>query len=156
MLLSSGGHLTIYLLLPLITGVSIIMQAGLNRQSSMQIGLLSAVLLNSFLFFTLSLVIWLVVRKGWIQVPSAFQIKDITGFELWYLIPGILGFLIVLCMPYALQKMPASVAFAISISTQLIVSVVWDYFTLGALPTIQKIIGIVLLFIGSMLMLISN
>lgn len=145
--------MTLYLLLPLITGISIIMQAGLNRQSSMQVGLLSAVLLNSFLFFVLSLAIWLVVRKGWIQVPAAFQIKDVTSIQPWFLIPGILGFFIVLCMPFALQNMPASVAFGISIATQLIMSVVWDYFTLGTWPTVQKIIGILFLFLGSILLL---
>ncbi|MFZ3231544.1 MAG: DMT family transporter [Pseudobdellovibrio sp.] len=145
--------MTLYLFLPFITGVSIIMQAGLNRQTSMQIGLLSAVLLNSFIFFSMSLFIWILVRKEWIQVPAAFQIKDFSMIQPWYLIPGILGFFIVLCMPLALRSMPAALAFGVSISTQLIVSVIWDYFTMGVLPTLQKIIGILFLFVGSFLML---
>lgn len=129
------------------------MQAGINRQSSMQVGLLTAVLLNSFIFFVLSLAIWMVVKKGLVQVPPAFAIKDILQFPAWYFIPGVLGFLIVLCMPYALQNMPASLAFGLSIATQLIMAVVWDYFTLGAWPTLQKLAGIGLLFLGSFLML---
>ena len=146
--------MTIYLLLPLITGISIIMQAGLNRQSSMQIGLLSALVLNSFLFFVLSSAIWLIVRKGWIEVPAAFQIRWPESFPLWFLVPGFLGFLIVGCMPFALQKMPAAVAFGISIATQLIMSVVWDYFMLGTWPTMQKVAGIIVLFFGALLMLV--
>ena len=145
--------MTLYLFLPLITGISIIMQAGLNRQSSMQVGLLTAVLLNSFIFFMVSLGVWVIVRKGWISVPPAFQIKDITQIQPWFLIPGVLGFLIVLCMPFALQNMPASVAFGLSIATQLVMAVVWDYFTLGVWPTLQKVFGLVLLFFGSLLML---
>lgn len=145
--------LSVYLLLPLITGISIIFQAGLNRQSSMQLGLLSAVLLNSFIFFFVSLVVWICVRKEWVSVPAMFQIKEISQIQLWYLIPGVLGFFIVLCMPLALRNMPASVAFGLSIATQLIVSVIWDYFTLGTWPTLQKIAGLTLLFIGSAFML---
>ena len=144
--------MTSYLLLPFVAGVSIILQAGLNRYSSTQLGLLSAVLLNSLVFFLVSLAIWILVKKGMMPVPQSLAIQPVTEFKAWWLIPGTFGFLIVLCIPLGLQYLPASIVFGLSIATQLVMSVAWDYFTAGIVPTVQKIIGLCVLFVGSLLM----
>jgi uncharacterized membrane protein YdcZ (DUF606 family) len=135
------------------TGISIIFQAGFNRQLASHVDLLTTVLINAVVFLIVSYVVWFIVRKNWIQVPESLQVKELNSFPLWYLVPGLFGIIIVFCMPLALQSLPAATAFGVSIATQLIMSVIWDFLTLGVWPTIQKVAGILLLFLGSMLML---
>ena len=79
---------------------------------------------------------------------SSIQISNFVDwpkkFEIWMLLPGFLGFLIVAGVPWSMSKIGATRVFVILVITQLLVALVWDAVAQGQLPNTKQIIGVVL------------
>ena len=141
-----------YFILPIALGVSVVLQASLNREMALHYGLATAVLLNAAVFLVLSLSLFALGKFAPQYVPGFLQPKasDIP-FSWVYIVPGICGFFLVLGLPWALEKIGPSNAFLILIATQIVVSLAIEGYRTQSLPHSLKMTGAVLVIIGGML-----
>ena len=136
-----------YLAVPAIVGVFTVVQAGMNRHVAKSWGLPAAVLLNGAILTVVALAVFVWARAS--GVSGLFAGKaDWTAFRPFWLISGVLGFGIVLGIPFAMDKIGATRAFVVIVSAQMIGSVLWDLALDGVRPTPARLGG-ALLAIGS-------
>ena len=137
------------LLLPVLAGVSIVLQGTLNKNSAQSLGLASAVLLNALVLVVVSFLFWSVFRALESSPPSTFLLaKPFVNLSWWQFLPGILGFFIVLTTPLSIRYLGATLTFAIIICTQLAISMFWDSIVAKTLPTLMSVAGLVLMYVG--------
>jgi len=141
-----------YLLLPLLLGVSVVVQATLNRQLGSQYGWATAVTLNAVVFLVLSLGFLLIAKYTPALIPEFLQDRKPTdSFHGSYLIPGICGFFLVLGLPLSMQFLGASTSIILLIAAQILFSVAQEAWTVGLMPSLWKSFGAILVLAGSAL-----
>lgn len=140
-------------LIPLLAGFSIVFQATLNRNSASQIGLVTAIFVNAAVFMVIATVYWLAMRAQWIQGNAILSAKEIELLHWWQVIPGILGFLIVICTPMSIQFFGAATTFSIIVCTQLVLSLIWDSVQSKTFPSVVSLFAMSLIIIGVFILL---
>lgn len=111
------------MLLPVMVGLAIVLQSGLNRVIAESRGLALALMINAILVAALTGAFLLWAQRS----PSAPAfLRGTMGWQWWYIIPAICGFVITLGIPFALSRMGAGAVFALIIATQLLGSLAWD------------------------------
>jgi transporter family-2 protein len=140
----------IYYILPVLAGIAITVQSGINAQLRTAVNnpLLAAFI--SFLGGTITLGLLLVFSKNTIPALSSFSAIN------WYKFTGgLLGVFVVTTALLSVQQIGASNMFVLIIAGQLITAVLMDNFGVLGLQqnniTIQKIIGILLVVAGAYL-----
>jgi len=135
--------------LPIGLGIAAVVQAGLNRKIAGHWGLSTAVLLNSLGIFIVSgIFLWLCASKI-ISVPDFMLPRlDLKTFQLWYLIPGVLGFSLVLGIPLGIYRIGALQIFLGLIFAQIVTSFMWDWWVEGITFSWNRVIGGLLAFLG--------
>lgn len=140
----------LYYLLPLIAGIAMSIQSGINSQlrEAIQHPLMAAMI--SFLVGTFALGLLLLFYRQ--------PLPPVDGYSAinWYKFTGgLLGAFIVLVALVSVSKIGASNMFVLIVAGQLITAVFMDYFGLLGLAerpiNLQKSIGIVLLIAGAYL-----
>ncbi|HEY8272496.1 MAG TPA: DMT family transporter [Pseudobdellovibrionaceae bacterium] len=134
--------------LPIIAGISIVLQGTLNRNSTTYMGLTSAVLLNAIVFLFFSIGAWVLFKLNLIGGSANSSVNPLVHFQWWYILPGIFGCLIVFSTPLAIKFLGANSAFAIIICTQLVVSMLWDFTFEKTTPTAMSLTGVVIMIVG--------
>jgi transporter family-2 protein len=140
-------------LVPLLCGLAVVAQAGLNRRFAGQWGLLSAVLMNMVVATVATFAVYLVVRSVpgfWPEAAApggAGRLLD--GFTFWHLLPGLCGVLIVLGMPAAIGRLGAVQSALLLMAAQLLTSLVWDAMVEGRPATLARVLGSALAFAGA-------
>lgn len=124
---------------PLLLGAVVVVQNGLNEKMQDRLGLISALLFNNVVFITISLALLIISLKTQL-LPSYFNTKSFT-FELWYILPGILGAIFVAGSIVAFQRFGASTTIIFITSGQVLVSLLWDYFVLDKSLGWTKFVG---------------
>lgn len=138
--------------LPALLGVVVVLQAGLNKKISAQWGISSAVLLNAVVFAVIAVVFYFLTLSRSDLFPTNFKPSfDLKTFSWWYLIPGVLGCVLVFGGPLAIMRWGAVHTFILIISAQLLASLVWDYQVEGLPASPMRIAGISLAWIGAVL-----
>ena len=141
-----------YFFLPIALGVSVVVQATLNKEMALQYGLLSAVLLNAAVLFVLSALFYGIAKTSPEFFPEFFQPKSSSEPFNWsYLIPGMCGFFLVLGLPWSLHKLGPSNSFLLLIATQIVVSLLLETYRSQSLPQGLKLAGAILVLIGGAL-----
>ncbi|WP_415063050.1 DMT family transporter [Bdellovibrio sp.] len=143
-------------LLPIVAGISIVLQGTLNRTSASQIGLVSAVFLNALVFLVFSGVFWLAMRFELIGGLTTMSAKPFIDLKWWQILPGVLGFFIVLLTPLAIEFLGANLTFAAIICTQLAVSMIWDSYMEKAPPSPLSLVGVGVMVVGLVLIVVSK
>ncbi|HWB24761.1 MAG TPA: DMT family transporter [Chitinophagaceae bacterium] len=140
----------IYYILPVLAGIAITIQSGINAQLRAAINnpLLAAFI--SFLGGTITLALLLIFSKSVIPSFSVFSAVS------WYKFTGgLLGVFVVTTALLSVQQIGASNMFVLIIAGQLITAVLMDSFGVLGLAnspiTLQKVIGILLLVAGAYL-----
>lgn len=145
-----------FYLLPMLLGVTVVVQGTMNRQIGAIYGLSTAVLINAAVFFVLSLCFFLVAKYTPSLVPEFLQVKSSdSAFSLKYIIPGSCGFLLVMGLPWAIQNIGAARSFLLLIVAQILTGFVWDFFDSATQPHLLKISGALLTIVGGALILFS-
>lgn len=139
--------------LPILAGCSIVLQGVLNRNSAAHIGLVSAIFLNALVFFVLSGVLWLAFKYEYLPEIASLSAKSISDLQWWQFLPGICGFVIVLCTPLAINFLGANLTFAAIITTQLFFSMLWDSLSNKTLPTMSNLTGVVVMLVGLVILI---
>tara|TARA_Y100000590_G_scaffold338884_1_gene386226 strand:- start:1496 stop:1942 length:447 start_codon:yes stop_codon:yes gene_type:complete len=134
----------VFLILPILIGFSAVMQGVLNRFIAKDWGFAKAVFFNnsmSAVFAGIFLSVVLIFPQFF---PAGFKQQGEAGaFHLWYLIPGFLGFFLVMGIPWALTRMSALEVFVIMILSQLVVSLFWDTYFESIDLSLNRILSLV-------------
>ncbi len=108
-------------------GMISVLQSTLNRHIADIWGLSSTLVVAGITMLVSCLFLYAAVKFYPDLFPDFFRNKSAwTQFKIWYLIPGILGLLIVLGFPFAISKIGATSVFILAIVGQIAASVVWD------------------------------
>jgi len=134
-------------------GLAAVLQAALNRRIAGEVGFINATLLNNVVLFgfSLAVILALATQGHWLEHLRSREVS----WHWWYLVPGLCGFYIVMMLPMVIAKAGASKAFVLFIAAQLIFSAGWDYLIEGIEVSPQQIIGVMIVFIGSFLAVMS-
>lgn len=140
-------------LVPLLCGLAVVAQAGLNRRFAGQWGLLSAVLMNMVVATVATFAVYLLARSVpgfWPEAAApGGQGRLFAGFTVWHLLPGLCGVLIVLGMPWAMGRLGAVQSALLLMAAQLLTSLVWDAMVEGRPATLARVVGSALAFAGA-------
>jgi transporter family-2 protein len=139
------------LFVPVVLGVVAVLQAVLNRQIAREWGLGPAALLNTLgaLVLSVAFVVFCAVRgfrDGLYRVDFDFAL-----FRVWWLLPGLFGFLLVAGLPWAVQRLGALPVFVVVVASQMVTGALWDRFVEGAPLSWPKALG-ALLAVASVLL----
>ena len=136
-------------LVPMLCGLAVVAQAGLNRRFAGQWGLMSAVLVNMVVATVVTFAVYLTVRAVPGLWPEAASQGRLSGFTPWHLLPGLCGVVIVLGMPWAMSRLGAVQSALLLMAAQLLTSLVWDAMVEGRPATFPRVLGSGLAFTGA-------
>lgn len=148
--------MTLKLLLPLLAGISIVIQGTLNKTSANQLGIASALLLNSLVLLAISIGFWLLMKYSVLSGWGGMTSLSFSDLKWWQYLPGILGFVIILSTPLAIQHLGANLTFALIICTQLIISLLWDSLEQRAWPNLVSWVGVGVMAAGVLILLMGK
>ena len=137
----------LYYILPLLAGIMMTVQSGINSQlrSAIQHPLLAALI--SFLSGTAALIVLVMLSKQ--AVPT---IQTFSGISWYKWTGGLLGAFIVTVSLVSVARIGAANMFVLIIAGQLITAVIIDHYGMLGLQqssiTLQKTIGVILLVGG--------
>jgi len=133
------------ILLPGLLGVAAVLQGGLNRQIMGAWGLGQAALLNTLVLLAAVGVLLLVARLRPGALPDLFQARGALGdARWWWLVPGLCGFALVTCIPFAIPRLGAFPVFLGILAGQLAASLAWDAVMEGRPLTFPRLCGALL------------
>jgi uncharacterized membrane protein YdcZ (DUF606 family) len=136
-------------LIPGLLGVFVVLQAGMNRRISVAWGLPSVALLNAVVLFVAAGALLFFVQAKPQSVSSLFQARaDLASVRPWFIVPGLLGLLIVLGGAWSVARFGAMYTFVVLLSSQLATSVAWDLAVEGQVISKQRLLGVVLAWAG--------
>ena len=141
-------------LVPLLCGLAVVAQAGLNRRFAGQWGLLSAVLMNMVVATVATFAVYMVARSVpgfWPEAaaPAGGQGRFFDGLTVWHLLPGLCGVVIVVGMPWAISRLGAVQSALLLMGAQLLTSLVWDAMVEGRPVTLARGVGTAVAFVGA-------
>ncbi len=145
-----------FLILPVILALSVVLQGMLNKKIAAEQSLVFAVFLNATVFLIVSGVLFFISKKYSESMPSFLKMpidsKNIFSSDnLWYLIPGLCGFVLVLGIPWALQNLGSAKTFIILIVSQIILSLLAEKFVFNNDLSILKITGALVALVGAVM-----
>ena len=136
------------MLLPIVVGLAIVLQSGLNRVIAETRGLALALMINAVLVALLTGGFLLWVHRA----PSAPAfLRGTVGWQWWYFIPALCGFVITLGIPWALSRIGAGAVFALIIATQLLGSLAWDAIVEHRVIGVGKLAAAALTAVGALI-----
>jgi transporter family-2 protein len=147
----------LFLLIPVLLGVIGLLQGGLNKEIGHIIGVAQATLVGMVITLLIAIVFFYAVKFSPEFFAPIYHIKaPIFTWRWYFIIPGILGFLIVSLLPWAFLELGAVKATILIVAAQMIFSVFWDI-SVEKLPiNSSKIIGMVFVFIGTLFIVVKK
>lgn len=129
------------LLVPFLLGVAAVLQATLNKEIAAHTGLALATALNMVVAAACALAFAVLCRFR--AEPEGLLRWNLDGsaFRLWWLLPGIVGFLIVLGLPWAVQRIGALSTFVALVGAQMLASAAWDRLVGGIPLSAPRVLG---------------
>jgi transporter family-2 protein len=142
--------------IPLFIGSLGILQGAVNKQIAQSIGLTQAVLLTNFIALALCVILFILARKTNLITLDILQVNQSFTFKWWYVFPGIMGFLIIAGVPYAIGKFGALTVTIGLVAAQMGTSVLWDIFVEKIPLNSIKVIGVFLGMLSTFLVSWKN
>lgn len=139
-------------LFPALLGMLVILQAGINRKIASEWGLPVAVLMNSLILTAVAIGFFVFCRLRGDYLPVEFSAHfESNRFLPWFILPGLIGFILVFGGPWAIARWGAAYTFVLMISAQIGTSALWDYFAENQTPSKLKLLGMIITWIGALL-----
>jgi transporter family-2 protein len=140
----------IYILLAIVAGAVLPLQAGLNVQLGKSVNQPIFAAFASFLIGSLGLLIYLVILK--FDFSTVSQTKTVSP---WVWIAGILGAFYVAAVIILAPRLGTALTFSLVVTGQMIISLILDHFGLLGLPVKhinwQRLVGVAFLITGVLL-----
>jgi len=142
-------------ILPIILGGAGVIQAVMNKDVAAVYGLSLASLINGVIVVFCAVFVFILVQYFPAYFPDilVFNKNKIKSFEWWYLIPGVIGFFLVLLVPLAIMEVGTLPVFLGIIAGQIVVSIVWDAYYENIPVNTIRVAGALLTFMGALLVL---
>jgi uncharacterized membrane protein YdcZ (DUF606 family) len=144
-----------YFFLSLVVGAFGVLQNTINRKIAVDWGIPLTLVVNGAVILSLSLVVFfLLTIPAQNSLPEFFRPRtSLAGFSWLVLVPGVLGYAIVIFVPFAVSQLGATRVFIAIIAAQIVVSMLWDRLYEGIIMSPQRLVGAALAFIGALLTL---
>lgn len=114
-------------IVPLAVGAAGIIQGGLNKNMSQNMGLTMALFIGNCLVVLYSIFLYFLAAKSPESVSELFKLKATSfGFKWWYVLPSICGFIIITGIPFGISKMGAVKVTVLIVAGQMLTSIFWD------------------------------
>lgn len=146
----------IFYLLPATLGIAVVMQSGLNRKIGSLYSLPIAVLLNSMVLTTLGICVYLFSRRNADAETVETFVGALSKFQWWYVIPGMLGYCLILGLPFSVSRVGALRTFLVLLVAQIAFSVLWDAYVEGYPITLPKLVGAAISLTGIAVVILSK
>jgi uncharacterized membrane protein YdcZ (DUF606 family) len=130
-----------------ISGICVVFQNGLNEKLLRGFVAPWVLFVNAAVFGVASAVWWSGV--GFVRAREG----STASFEIWHIVPGLLGFALVALLPRAFAGLGALGALGVFLTTQLLLGMCWDYWIAREAPTLSKITGLIFVLAGAWLIL---
>jgi transporter family-2 protein len=138
--------------IPALFGVFVVLQAGLNRRMAQAWGLPTAVFLNAIVFAVLAAGLFFYSQSQGEAMPETLRVRfDAKAAAVWFLLPGLFGFFLVVGGPWSISRFGAVQTFTLLISAQLATSLLWDRFVEGVAISPMRAVGVAITWIGVLL-----
>lgn len=140
---------------PFVLGIAAVLQATLNRQIAANSGLAAATALNMAIAAgcAFAFAAWCATRGAADGVMR--WSPDVSAFRAWWVVPGVVGFLIVLGLPWSVQRIGALSTFVALVGAQMLTSALWDHFAGGIPLSATRIAGALCSLAGVVLLVRS-
>ena len=142
--------------LSIMAGAFGVFQAGMNKQVADHLGFTASLLFNGFFFLLFNLAFFILVLAQPKLLPQEFAVQwAFHQFRWWWLVPGFLGFALVMGLAVAIGRIGAIQTFVISIAAQVLASTLWDYWTGDGEITSWRIVGAAVTIVGAVVATLS-
>lgn len=138
---------------PLLLGIILVVQTGLNEQVQKNISFAHTLLFNNIAFITLTLCLLTLQYYYADSFPDNFNANKNLSFSWWFIIPGILGAFYVAGNIYSYDKVGASHTVILIVIAQIITSMLWDYFVKDKSINFKQILGAGFAIVGVFLVI---
>mgnify|MGYP000844814393 CR=1 FL=1 len=141
------------LILGALAGLATVVQGGLNRRLSETNGLAMATLINGVATLVVAAALYGLILVWPQKFPELLHVRGNLGsdFRAWYVVPGILGFIIVVGLPLSIAYIGATKTFLIMLGFQMLGSLAWDAFLEGQAISTARLVGVALALGGATL-----
>lgn len=140
------------LVVAFVLGIVGVLQATLNKQIAAHTGLAAATAINMLVATTCALAFALLCAMRGDQTGALRWSLPASTFQVWWLLPGMIGFLIVLGLPWSVQRIGALSTFVALVGAQMLTSALWDHFATGIPLTASRIGGALCTIAGVVLL----
>jgi uncharacterized membrane protein YdcZ (DUF606 family) len=138
------------LALAVLVGFAAVFQGALNRKVAAAWGLPAAIVLNATILLVCAAGLLALSRAGasnselFRPRPEAF-----THARWWYSLPGLLGFVIVAALPFAIARVGALNVFVSVVAGQMFAGLLWDRYVEGIAINGWRVAGVTLVIAGA-------
>ena len=144
------------ILLSIMAGAFGVWQAGLNKVVADSLGFTASLLFNGVFFLVFNLVFFLFVYVKPKALPSEFTIQwAFQDFKWWWLLPGFMGFALVMGLAVSVGRIGAVQTIVISIASQVFASIAWDLYVGDFQMNKWRVIGAAVTLAGAILSTLS-
>jgi uncharacterized membrane protein YdcZ (DUF606 family) len=138
---------SLFWMLPVLVGISTVIQGGINRRLSDTWGLGWALFFNCAIVMLLSMLLVMInVYPGKMSLMAMA-----SSIRWWHFVPGFAGMIVVLCIPLSIAQLGALNSFLILVSSQILVSGLWDRLVDGIGISWTRALGAFLALFGAWL-----
>lgn len=144
------------ILFSVIAGAFGVWQAGMNKVVADSLGFTFSLLFNGCFFLLFNLLFFMIVYVKPQAFSSEFAIKfALNEFKWWWVVPGLMGFILVMGLAVSVGRIGAVKTIVISIAAQIIASILWDVFQGGQPIHNLRLIGAGITLLGAIVATLS-
>lgn len=137
-------------LLPMALGALVVFQGVMNRQIGEVKGLSFAVFMNAVVLVTVASTVLAGLFVWGQQAPDYLRPQLNPVWRWWYILPGLMGFMLVFNVPISMRGLGAFPTIVSMLLGQLLCSFIWDALAAGSF-NITRLAGLILTALGTYL-----
>ncbi len=137
-------------------GSLVVIQPLLNRMIYLERGLSLAALINATVLWLFSSCLFLFTWLAPTATPEIFRLKSYHLWHWWYVLPGLIGLVLVSMVPIAIDKLGTFITVLAMLVGQLLTSFIWDIITHHEPIVSTRALGLILAISGAYLSVKSH